>query len=73
MSDVEPIRVILEVVQVKSMADGSPRFVLGASEKDNYLLSLFNEVKIKGGVLECAILPVIPTEEDIQNGRRVNY
>lgn len=71
--DNEPIRVTLEVVQVKSMADGSPRFMVGASEKDNYLLSVLNEIKIRGGVLECVMLPVYPAKEEIQNVRRANY
>ena len=67
----EPIKVLLEVVQVKTMADGSPRFVFAASENRTDLLTVFADAKRNGWLLETVMLPVIPKEED--NDRKVNY
>lgn len=72
MADIEPIKVLLEVIQVKTMADGSPRFVFAASEDRTDLLQIFADVKRDGCLLETVMLAVVP-EEAHGNNRKIKY
>ncbi len=67
---VDAIRAQFEIIRVQTMADGAVRVVLEASEDRTDLLQILADVKRNGGIVEAAMLPVIPEQD---NGRKIKF
>jgi hypothetical protein len=63
MSD-EVIKAAFEIIRVQTMQSGAIRVVLEASEDRTDLLQILADVKRGGGILETAMLPVLPSKEN---------
>ena len=59
----EPIKATFEIIRVQTMASGAVRIVLEADETRTDLLKSFADVKRGGGLIEAAMLPVVPEKD----------
>ena len=68
-NETEPIRATFEIIRVQTMASGSVRIVLEADETRTDLLQILADVKRGGGLLEAAMIAVIPDRFEIERSR----
>jgi|APSaa5957512576_1039674.scaffolds.fasta_scaffold134766_2 hypothetical protein len=62
-NEIVPIKAQFEIIRVQTMASGAVRVVLEASEHRTDLLQDLADTKRKGGLLEAAMLPILPQAE----------
>ena len=63
-NDEDVIKAQLEIIRVQIMSSGAVRVVLEASEHRTDLLQTLADIRRAGGLLEVAMLPVLPQEEN---------
>ena len=61
--EITPIKTQFEIIRVQTMASGAVRVVLEAEEHRTDLLQIFADIRRGGGILETAMLPIIPYKQ----------